>query len=104
MTTTDKTFQEINESYTISEAIAEAKRCLNCKNPLCKKGCPIEHDIPGFIHQLSMGNMGAAMSIINESVCAPMKNSARATACSMPKVKASRSASWSASSPTLILR
>ena len=66
MTTTDKTFQEINESYTISEAIAEAKRCLNCKNPLCKKGCPIEHDIPGFIHQLSMGNMGAAMSIINE--------------------------------------
>lgn len=66
MTTNQKTFKEINESYTIKEAIDEAKRCLNCKNPSCKKGCPIENDIPGFIHQLSMGNMGAAMSIINE--------------------------------------
>ncbi len=62
----NNTFKEINESYTIKEAIEEAKRCLNCKNPLCKKGCPIENDIPGFIHQLSMGNMGASMSIINE--------------------------------------
>ena len=31
----------------------------------CKKGCPIENDIPDFVHELSMGNMGAAMSIIN---------------------------------------
>ena len=66
MSETNATFQEVNESYSINEAIAEAKRCLNCKNPSCKKGCPIENDIPGFIHQLSMGNMGAAMSIINE--------------------------------------
>ncbi len=66
MSITKSTFREINESYTIKEAIDEAKRCLNCKNPSCKKGCPIENDIPGFIHQLSMGNMGDAMSIINE--------------------------------------
>ena len=33
MSETNKTFQEVNESYTINEAIAEAKRCLNCKNP-----------------------------------------------------------------------
>ena len=57
MSITKSTFREINESYTIKEAIDEAKRCLNCKNPSCKKGCPIENDIPGFIHQLSMGNM-----------------------------------------------
>ena len=66
MSEVKKTFQEINESYTIKEAITEAKRCLNCKNPSCKKGCPIENNIPEFIHQLSMGNMGEAMSIINE--------------------------------------
>lgn len=60
------TFKEINESYTLKEAITEAKRCLNCKNPSCKKGCPIENDIPGFIHELSKGNMGNAMAIINE--------------------------------------
>lgn len=59
-------FREINESYTLQEAIAEAKRCLNCKNPSCKKECPIENHIPEFIHELSKGNMGNAMAIINE--------------------------------------
>lgn len=66
MTEKNNTFKEINESFTTKEAIEEAKRCLNCKNPSCRKGCPIENDIPGFIHQLSMGNMGDAMHIINE--------------------------------------
>ncbi len=59
-------FAEINVGYTTQEAIDEAKRCLNCKNPLCVQGCPIEHDIPAWIHQLSKGNIGAAMQIINE--------------------------------------
>lgn len=59
-------FEELNQGYTTKEAIEEAKRCLNCKTPLCVKGCPIEHDIPGFAHQLSKGNIGAAMQIINE--------------------------------------
>lgn len=60
------TFKEINESYTLKEAIAEAQRCLHCKNPGCVKACPISNDIPGFIHELSKGNMGDAMAIINE--------------------------------------
>lgn len=47
------------------EAINEAKRCLNCKVPQCRKGCPISNDIPEWIHELSMGNLGNAISIIN---------------------------------------
>ena len=58
-------FQVINEGFSTLEAIEEAKRCLHCKIPQCRKGCPIENDIPDFVHELSMGNMGAAMSIIN---------------------------------------
>ena len=58
-------FQVVNEGFTTREAIEEAKRCLHCKVPQCKKGCPIGNDIPDFVHELSMGNMGAAMSIIN---------------------------------------
>lgn len=54
-----------NKSYTMAEAIAEAKRCLNCKVPQCRKGCPVGNDIPDWIHELSMGNIGNAMSIIN---------------------------------------
>lgn len=58
-------FEEIEKGYSLPEAIAEAKRCLNCKKPMCIEGCPITHDIPDFIHQLSMGNFGEAMNIIN---------------------------------------
>lgn len=64
-------FAEITAGYTTMEAIQEAKRCLNCKNPLCVQGCPIEHNIPGFINQLSMGNIGAAMQIIGEKSSLP---------------------------------
>ncbi len=55
-------FQVVNEGFSTREAIEEAKRCLHCKIPQCKKGCPIGNDIPDFVHELSMGNMGAAMS------------------------------------------
>ena len=59
-------FQAVDEGFTMIEAIAEAKKCLQCKVPQCRKGCPIENEIPNFIHALSMGNMGDAMRIINE--------------------------------------
>ena len=34
-------FQVVNEGFSTHEAIEEAKRCLHCKIPQCKKGCPI---------------------------------------------------------------
>ena len=55
---------EINESFTMAEAIQEAQRCLRCKVPQCKKGCPISNDIPDWIHELKKGNLGNAISII----------------------------------------
>lgn len=58
-------FKEIEEGYSTRHAIEEAKRCLNCKNPQCVKGCPIENNIPQFIHALSKGNMGDALEQIN---------------------------------------
>lgn len=57
-------FKEVSESYTMAEAIQEAQRCLHCKVPSCKKGCPIENDIPDWIHELRQGNMGNAINII----------------------------------------
>ncbi len=59
-------FKEDDTGYSMKEAIDEAKRCLNCKKPSCIAGCPIANQIPDFINQLSMGNLGAAMKIINE--------------------------------------
>ena len=57
----------VDKQFTTKEAITEAKRCLNCKKPTCVTGCPIGNHIPDFIHQLSLGNVGAAMNIINEN-------------------------------------
>ena len=57
--------------FTMQEALAEAKRCLNCKKPMCKTGCPIENNIPEFIHQLSMGNFGEARSLLAEKTNLP---------------------------------
>lgn len=58
-------FKEVNESYTLPEAIREAQRCLHCKVPGCKKGCPISNDIPDWIAELAKGNFGNAMAIIH---------------------------------------
>lgn len=58
--------KEVNESYTLPDAIREAQRCLHCKVPGCKKGCPISNDIPQWIAELAKGNFGNAMSIINQ--------------------------------------
>ena len=58
-------FKEVNESYTLPEAIREAQRCLHCKVPGCKKGCPVGNDIPEWIAQLAKGNFGNAVAIIN---------------------------------------
>lgn len=59
-------FEEENRGYTPKEAVAEAKRCLNCKKPLCVSGCPINQSIPDFIKEISKGNFGEARQIISE--------------------------------------
>lgn len=47
--------------------IAEAKRCLNCKNPLCRKGCPINTPIPQFISMFLNGDMRSAGKMLFEN-------------------------------------
>ena len=58
-------FKEVSENYTLAEAIKEAQRCLHCKVPGCKKGCPISNDIPDWIHELAHGNFGNSIQIIH---------------------------------------
>lgn len=50
----------------MSEAINEARRCLNCARPTCRTGCPIANNIPQFIRALSEGNIGLAYETIAE--------------------------------------
>ncbi len=58
-------FKEVSENYTLAEAVKEAQRCLHCKLPACKKGCPISNDIPDWVAEIAKGNFGNAMKIIH---------------------------------------
>lgn len=54
-------FEEVTLGYTAETAIEEAGRCLQCKNPKCREGCPVNVLIPDFIHKVSESDfLGAA--------------------------------------------
>lgn len=61
------TFDEVAIGYDEEAAIAEAKRCLHCKNPMCTGGCPVKIHIPDFIAQVALGNFDSAYDIIYSS-------------------------------------
>ena len=64
-------FEEVCLGYNEEEAMAEAARCLNCKNAQCMKGCPVSINIPGFIAEVKEGNFEAAYHVISESSALP---------------------------------
>ena len=64
-------YDEVNQGLTFEQAVTESHRCLNCKNPTCMEGCPVNINIPGFIKQLEIGNVSAAADIISESSTLP---------------------------------
>lgn len=64
-------FEEVCLGYNEAEAVEEAKRCLNCKNPLCVQGCPVAIDIPAFIGKVKERKFDEAYQIISESSALP---------------------------------
>ena len=66
-----KNFKEVCLGYSEEEAVAEAARCLNCKNPRCVAGCPVSIDIPAFIQAVKEREFERAAQIIAESSALP---------------------------------
>lgn len=64
-------FDEVCLGYNEEEAVAEAERCLNCKNAKCVTGCPVSIDIPAFINEVKNRNFEKAYQIISESSALP---------------------------------
>ena len=65
------TFQEVALGYTKEQAMDEATRCLNCKNPHCVEGCPVQIRIPEFIAKVAEGDFEAAYQIIAKDSALP---------------------------------
>lgn len=62
-----KNFLEVPFGYDQKEAVIEASRCLQCKNPPCVKGCPVEINIPKFILAIKQERFDDAIKIIKET-------------------------------------
>lgn len=64
-------FEEVCYGYNLEEAMAEATRCIQCKNPKCRSGCPVSIDIPGFIKEVEAGNIEEAYHVISQYSALP---------------------------------
>ena len=64
-------FEEVCLGYNEEEAVLEAGRCLNCKNPLCVSGCPVNINIPAFINEIKNKDYKKSADIINEASSLP---------------------------------
>lgn len=67
----NKNFDEVSMGYNRVTAVAEAKRCLNCKNKPCVEGCPVNVRIPEFIEKVAAEDFDAAYNIITSTNSLP---------------------------------
>lgn len=66
-----KNFEEVCLGYNQEEAMAEASRCLNCKNAKCVSGCPVSINIPEFVKKVEEGAFEEAAKVIAEASALP---------------------------------
>ncbi len=63
--------EEVNTGLTAEQALTEAKRCLDCKNPTCMEGCPVSINIPSFIKNIERGQFLEAARVLKHTSALP---------------------------------
>lgn len=63
--------EEVNTGLTKEMAMTEAKRCLDCANPTCVEGCPVNINIPSFIKNIERGQFLAAAKVLKNTSALP---------------------------------
>ncbi len=66
-----KNYDEVPYGYSPEEAVIEAERCLQCKNPKCIEGCPVEIDIKGFIEFIAEKKFKEGVTLLKEKNILP---------------------------------
>ena len=62
---------EVEKTFSPAQTLVESNRCLQCKNPQCVKGCPVNINIPGFMAATAQGDFAKGVAIIQESSLLP---------------------------------
>lgn len=63
--------EEVNTGLSREQAITEAKRCLDCANPTCMQGCPVNINIPSFIKNIERGEFLNAARVLKSTSALP---------------------------------
>ncbi len=66
-----RTYDEVNQGLTMELAMEEAKRCVDCADPTCITGCPVEINIPKFIKNIERGNILEAAKVLKDTSALP---------------------------------
>ena len=66
-----RTYDEVNLGLTKELAMEEAKRCVDCADPTCISGCPVEINIPKFIKNIERGNILEAAKVLKDTSALP---------------------------------
>lgn len=64
-------YEEVNLGLSLDQALLEAKRCLDCPDPQCITGCPVEINIPKFIKNIERNNVLDAAKTLKETSALP---------------------------------
>ncbi len=63
--------EEVNQGLNQEQAVIEASRCMDCPDPQCVTGCPVNINIPGFIKNIERGDFHAAAVVLKETSALP---------------------------------
>lgn len=66
-----RNYEEVNLGLTADLAMAEAQRCIDCPDPTCITGCPVEINIPKFIKNIERGEFLEAAKVLKETSALP---------------------------------
>jgi glutamate synthase (NADPH/NADH) small chain len=66
-----RSYVEVNSGLSAETAMLEARRCLDCANPTCIKGCPVEINIPKFVKNIERGAFLEAAKVLKETSSLP---------------------------------
>jgi glutamate synthase (NADPH/NADH) small chain len=66
-----RSYDEVNQGLSLEQAVTEAKRCLDCPEPTCIAGCPVEINIPQFIKNIERNELLKAAETLKETSALP---------------------------------
>ena len=66
-----RSYVEVNSGLTTEQAVLEASRCLDCPDPTCISGCPVEINIPKFIKNIERGEFLESAKVLKETSTLP---------------------------------